>query len=61
FLEGVPLVAVAGVHTFLMNRPDVFGLIRAFLRDAVVDLPVGARIVTPSQTTSAEFRVPETG
>ncbi|MEO1366981.1 MAG: hypothetical protein AAFX50_07360 [Acidobacteriota bacterium] len=61
FLEGVPQVAVAGVHTFLMNRPDVFDLIRAFLRDAVVDLPVGARIVAPSPSTSAESRVHETG
>lgn len=61
FLEGVPQVAVAGLHTFLMNRRDVFGLIQAFLHDAVVQLPVGARIVAPSRSKSAEPGTTGTG
>ncbi len=31
FIEGVPVVEVPGVHTFLMNRRDVFSHIRDFL------------------------------
>ncbi|MEM9592642.1 MAG: alpha/beta fold hydrolase [Acidobacteriota bacterium] len=30
-LDGIPLVEVPAVHTFLMNRGDVFALIREFL------------------------------
>lgn len=32
-LPGVPSVEVHGVHTFLMNRRDVFALVRGFLDD----------------------------
>ena len=47
-LDGVPQVVVPGVHTFLMNRRDVFSLIRGFLEQAMVDeLPESARIRRP--------------
>lgn len=38
-LEGAPLVLVHGVHTFLMNRRDVFDAVRQFL-----DRPDGAPV-----------------
>ncbi len=34
-LEGVPMIEVPGVHTFLMNRADVFAAICEFFSDGV--------------------------
>ncbi|MEM6794778.1 MAG: alpha/beta fold hydrolase [Acidobacteriota bacterium] len=44
WVEGVPQVIVSGIHSFLMNRADVFSMIRRFLEDAEVEVPDGARI-----------------
>lgn len=41
-LEGIPLLEVPGVHTFLMNRRDVFEAIRGFL-DRAEPLQAGAQ------------------
>ena len=32
-LDGIPLVEVPGVHSFLMNRADVFGILQRFFAD----------------------------
>lgn len=36
YLDGVPLLEVPGFHSFLMNRADVFDLLKRFLADGVV-------------------------
>ncbi|MDY7093822.1 MAG: alpha/beta hydrolase [Acidobacteriota bacterium] len=41
-LDGIPLVEVNAIHTFLMNRTDVFELIRDFLAAADEDDPAAA-------------------
>ena len=33
-IEGVPMIEVPGIHTFLMNREDVFDAIREFFSEA---------------------------
>lgn len=43
-LAGVPWVTVPGVHTFLMNRGDVFALVQDFLADGVQGAAVSARL-----------------
>ncbi len=36
-IEGVPIIEVPGIHTFLMNRADVFAAISEFFSDARQD------------------------